>query len=598
MKSMPGGSFRLSWWLWCNGHGPHPEGLNAESGREADPGCAPKLHAENVAIHAVCAVLVYSVALRFLMLGSRTKSLEHHARQERIAGIAAVLFATHPANSEAVCSVVGRSDLLGCFGVLSAFLCQTNALWSATYSGKAMYATLAFVFFWAAILAKETAVMIAPVIVAHGILTAFGPAGANSAAVRRSEAIQRYLLPSMYLATGTVGTYLGYRFWLMGGKGFGVGHDVFRKAENPMAFVDDFVGRALSKAHIHARYFLILLYPRELSCDWSFNCIPTIDSVYDRRNTWAGALYAAIAALIIRAFPWQATRAGLYGKSIRKVSGESSVVRSNWFELPALMATGWMCLFFVPASGVLFDVGTCIGERLLYVPSIGFAVLLAVALDSLASSRASAVPAVASAGQQSAPKSKEGARPGKTIPASPNFGCFTIAAAIVMVYTARSRLRALDWLDEQKLFESAFQVCPDSVKVRLNSGTLRRRYADWDGALEHYRTAKAIHPSFCEVDYWIGLTLLNKREEEKAIKVLEDAVRCKFNKDNSIRILKMYFEPQLKTRPDDVALKLRWAKVVFHAGMHIDGYVGPVGVVWITPDRLCYPAVWYAVLIN
>lgn len=53
------------------------------------------------------------------------------------------------------------------------------------------------------------------------------------------------------------------------------------------------------------------------------------------------------------------------------------------------------------------------------------------------------------------------------------------------------------------------QVCPDSAKVQLNSGILARRSADWGGALAHFERAKAIEPTYCEPDFWSGLTLLN-----------------------------------------------------------------------------------------
>ena len=53
-----------------------------------------------------------------------------------------------------------------------------------------------------------------------------------------------------------------------------VGQAVFRKTENPMAFETDWMKRVLSKAHIHATYSSLLLFPHSdrLSADYSFNC--------------------------------------------------------------------------------------------------------------------------------------------------------------------------------------------------------------------------------------------------------------------------------------------------------------------------------------
>ncbi len=52
------------------------------------------------------------------------------------------------------------------------------------------------------------------------------------------------------------------------------------------------------------------------------------------------------------------------------------------------------------------------------------------------------------------------------------------------------------------------QVCPGSAKVHLNTAILRRRRGDWGGALEHLDAAQAIDPTYCEADFWRGLTFL------------------------------------------------------------------------------------------
>lgn len=53
------------------------------------------------------------------------------------------------------------------------------------------------------------------------------------------------------------------------------------------------------------------------------------------------------------------------------------------------------------------------------------------------------------------------------------------------------------------------QVCPNSAKVQLNSAILMRRQSEWDAALEMVDRAQAIEPSYCEADFWRGLTMLN-----------------------------------------------------------------------------------------
>ncbi|WIA11866.1 hypothetical protein OEZ85_011952 [Tetradesmus obliquus] len=66
---------------------------------------------------------------------------------------------------------------------------------------------------------------------------------------------------------------------------------IYRKVENPIPFADSFTTRLLSTGFLHARYFGILLFPRHLSADWSFSCIPLVEQLSDPRNAATAALY-------------------------------------------------------------------------------------------------------------------------------------------------------------------------------------------------------------------------------------------------------------------------------------------------------------------
>lgn len=62
-------------------------------------------------------------------------------------------------------------------------------------------------------------------------------------------------------------------------------------------------------------------------------------------------------------------------------SSEVSSQRARW---RLVVAAGLVVAPFFPAANVLFPVGTFIGERLLYAPSVGFCLLAADALAGLA----------------------------------------------------------------------------------------------------------------------------------------------------------------------------------------------------------------------
>jgi hypothetical protein len=166
------------------------------------------------------------------------------------------------------------------------------------------------------------------------------------------------------------------------------------------------------------------------------------------------------------------------------------------------------------SSQIFLYVGTFIGERLLYMPSLGFCLLLAEPLASSCGSFSvldadDDVTAASSIGTsdttRSALRSSEQLVQAHRTSVHQPAGRL-LSLALMVAYGVRTWLRNYDWASEETLFRSALTVCPDSAKVRLNNGILARRYQDWEGAIAHFRRAAAIEPGYCEPTYWFGLT--------------------------------------------------------------------------------------------
>jgi len=134
-------------------------------------------HGANVLIHLGNVILLYLVSLR--LLPDRTAAL-----------IAALLFAVHPANSEAVNFISARNSLLALFFSLAAFL----AFLEARGMGKRL-PLLSALFFFCGLLSKETAFMLAGVIV----LYTFVPLQVGEKRTRLPEGMF-FLLPYMVSA--------------------------------------------------------------------------------------------------------------------------------------------------------------------------------------------------------------------------------------------------------------------------------------------------------------------------------------------------------------------------------------------------------------
>jgi hypothetical protein len=107
---------------------------------------------------------------------------------------------------------------------------------------------------------------------------------------------------------------------------------LIRKAENPFAFLSG-AARVLSLNMLQAKYAQLLLFPRYLSAEYSFNCIPAVESLHDARNLCSVAVDAALLCGV-----WQIVR------------------RPN---SAAALATMIMVVTFLPASNIFFRIGAC-----------------------------------------------------------------------------------------------------------------------------------------------------------------------------------------------------------------------------------------------
>ena len=273
--------------------------------------------------------------------------------------VAALLFALHPIHTEAVTGVVGRAELLSALLCIGGLLLLMSAVDASTvmHSGShAMRVLAALCCAAAALAAKETGFTILVAYVLYEALAlAVGPpppppkpcadaapASAASAAAASPpptpqskkgkkhaaaasatpppRAAKRYApsapyddLPTQVLR-GSVrlvvtfvlaACYLSARRAIIGGDTL---VHIYRKVENPLAFYPTRMQRLLSTFHQHWCYASLLVAPVSLSADWSFSCIPPLESLADPRNAGTAALYGSIVLYGLLARPWRLAR--------------------------------------------------------------------------------------------------------------------------------------------------------------------------------------------------------------------------------------------------------------------------------------------------
>ncbi|KRX96003.1 Transmembrane and TPR repeat-containing protein 4 [Trichinella pseudospiralis] len=378
-------------------------------------------HLINVFLHGVVTVLSYDFYVEMLSAcGARD------CRFEQLSFLSSVIFACHPVHAEAVSSIVGRAELLSAFCFLLAFLAYAKSLKYVHLWHSIKSILLCFILSTFALTAKEQGITILNVI---------------STTLFRLSFLFISLLSLLFLRMHVMA-------WTK---------PRFTAADNPAAFHSDKFFRVINYLYLWMFNFWILVNPSALCFDYSMGCIPLITTMSDYRlwlttiSTTLGVVFAGIVLL----------------KRISKLD-------SFDFNLMTLVIP------FLPASNVLVSVGFVIAERVLYIPSLGYCLLIAYAFM-------------------------------KTNWAKKLFWL------MIIMFTLKSIMRSIQWQNEYTLYFSGLSVCPNNAKVHYN---LAKVYAD-DGnkykAYNHY--LKAINPAF--VTAWMNLGVV-----KAALQKNEEAERC------------------------------------------------------------------------
>jgi len=266
-------------------------------------------HLLNVLFHLAVTLLLY-------LLLSLLFEPEHQAAT--VAWVTAFLFAVHPIHTEAVASIVGRSELLAAGFLLAA--------WYLHLRDRTI---LSLVCFPLALLSKESAIAFLPLVLAGDF------------ARGEWKPLRRYAF--------IAGLSLAYTVLLWKVQGGRFGQKQIDFLDNPLASLPA-SWRILNALRIAWKYVALQGYPAALSCDYSYNAILLYANW--RHNAPAAAAAALLVALWIHAL-WRRRR--------------------GWLLAGAIYLFG-----FAVTANLLIPTGTILGERLAYLPSAGFCLLAAL----------------------------------------------------------------------------------------------------------------------------------------------------------------------------------------------------------------------------
>ncbi|HTY41526.1 MAG TPA: tetratricopeptide repeat protein [Thermoanaerobaculia bacterium] len=388
----------------------------------AHGGSVVGFHAVNVLLHVAVTLTLAALLLRLGL-------------PPPLAVGAALFFAVLPIHVEAVTSVVGRGETLAALFVLLGLRLALDAAEGLRPRGMRLLGALGA--YALACLTKESAA-VTPAL--FGILLLFRAEGSLARRVR--EALVR-ALPFAVGAAAVLRGVFRLRTAVLGGALHAAATGIF-EVENPLAPLPPGV-RAANAAAVFFRYLGRMALPLRLSSDesaWSIAPLGPRDAVF-----WIAPVLLAV--LVVAAL------ARLRSRS------------------PSALGFLLLAAAFLPTANLLFPTGTIFGERLAYLPSAGFCVVLASWI----------------------------AGPARTL--SDLSGRRTaLLAAVAFAYAARAVARNPVWASDEALFTDMVRVSPESAKAHYDFAYMAADNGRNRQALEHYGRAIAIYPKYW--DAWAG----------------------------------------------------------------------------------------------
>lgn len=384
---------------------------------------------------------------------------------------AAMLFAVHPIHTEAVTGVVGRAETLASIFFLASFILYTKSTKFKRSTGW-KYLILSMASVATAMLCKEQGITITGVCAIYEIFVAQKLRLIDLCGVVRSivngksnvqlswpnEATKRLCV----LAITTILLLLG-RLQIMGSQ-----LPVFTRFDNP-ASVASTPARQLTYHYLISVNLWLLLFPCDLCCDWTMGTVPLVESFFDTRNLATLFAYVTLAIFVLTALNTENRQ-------------QATII---------IMSLAFMILPFLPASNLFFPVGFVIAERVLYIPSMGFCMLIAYGWKVLLEKR------------------------------SKKLAWFTLAFLLIS-HGTKTYHRNWDWESEYSIFMSGLKVNQRNAKLFNNVGHALESQGNYNEALKYFKTAVSVQEDDVGAHINVGRTYnhlkMYKEAEEAYLK--------------------------------------------------------------------------------
>ena len=399
-------------------------------------------HVSNLIYHTLSGLFAYLIAARLL-------------RQHLAALFVAILFLVHPVQTDAVTYLSGRRDILcGLFYLLGfyAFLRYRD-------TNLRRYLGLALLAYLLGLSSKEMAVTLPLLCLTYDLMwtdrrpdsrpSIWGGYWEMVKAVWRRD-------PWLYIAMGVLALLYVLHF------GF-----LFKPTRRHTYYGDSFALTMLTMARIVLHYLKLLVFPRTLNADYSYNAFPITPSLLDLPSLAAALFLTLLIILLLKL---------------------ASAYR------PASFGGGWFLLTLLPVSHIIPH-HELMAEHYLYIPSFGVFLAAGYAVE------------VTLVRNWVSPKI-----------------LYPVLTLVVLLLSLRTMVRNRDWKDDFTLWKKTAETAPMAARARANLGKAYLRRDLDDLGRQELEAAISIKPDVASYHDDLGLAYLRLGRLAVAERELKEAL--------------------------------------------------------------------------
>ena len=424
-------------------------------------------HLGNILLYGLLGVVLYLLLLKLF------QSRADVPTAPLIALLATLLFVAHPVHTEVVANIKGRDEIMSLLGSLAALLFSIKAV----QENKNWLNILAGIIFFLALMAKENAItFLAIVPLTYWFFTKadLGKIAIQTAPFLIAAAL--FLLIRGQVLDGNFGGEVSMELM----------NNPFLKIENGRWIQLGFGEKMATIMFTLGKYIQLLIFPHPLTHDYYPRHIDLM--------TWGN---------------WQVILSSLIYVGLG-VLGLLGLLKKRIWSYGIL----YFLITLSIVSNIIFPIGTNMSERFLFMPSVGFCVVIAWLLVQLITS------------------SKEG----KALGTKMNV-VMMIGGVILLLFGTKTILRNVVWKDNFTLFTTDVQVSKNSAKLRNSAGgdlsaeaikegvPEAKRTAMLQEAVGHLKEAIKIHPTYKNAYLLLGNAHNYLKKYEEAIGYYDRALK-------------------------------------------------------------------------